>query len=154
MTYSTEQRSRQTKDHNICVTWSSSGSSPKAGIYLAHSTNTSNCCLIESHTSSTVADFCSDMSVIPTGAVIWKVKIKFPVSLCVPLHFHMCLQFFHAYDINIRHNHKKTGNSHEFTEVNLLRQRFCLSQNTNGWQVLGVRDTSSGAYPISLILYS
>lgn len=52
------------------VTWSSSGSSPKVGIYLAHSTNTNNCCLIESHMSPTVADFCSDKSAIPTGVVL------------------------------------------------------------------------------------
>lgn len=52
-------------------TWSSSGSSPKAGIYLAHSTSTSNCCLIESQTSPTKADFCSDTSAIPTGDVIY-----------------------------------------------------------------------------------
>lgn len=54
------------------VTWSSSDSSPKEGMYLAHSTNTSNCCLMESHTSPTLADFCSAMSAIPTGAVIWR----------------------------------------------------------------------------------
>lgn len=53
------------------VTWSSNGSSPKAGMYLAHSTNTSNCCLIESQTSPTVAAFCSDKSTVPTGDVIW-----------------------------------------------------------------------------------
>lgn len=58
--------------HPCPVTWSSSGSSPKAGIYFAHSTNTNNCCLIESQTSPTVADFCSGMSGIPTGAVIWR----------------------------------------------------------------------------------
>lgn len=58
--------------HHNPVTWSSSGSSPKAGIYLAHSTKTSNCCLIESQRSPTLADFCSDMSAIPTGAVIWR----------------------------------------------------------------------------------
>lgn len=53
------------------VTWSSNGSSPKAGMYLAHSTNTSNCCLIESQMSPMVAAFCSDRSTIPAGLVIW-----------------------------------------------------------------------------------
>lgn len=67
--------------HCSPVTWSSSGSSPKAGIYFAHSTKTNNCCLMESQTSPTVADFCSDMSAIPTGAVIWKeMENLFPWS--------------------------------------------------------------------------
>lgn len=64
-------------------------------------------------------------------------------------HWHFFMHMIFTYHTD---NHKRTGNSHE--ECNLLRQWFCLGQNTNGWQVLGVRDTSSGAYPISLILYS
>ena len=65
--------------HCSSLTWSSSGSSPKVGMYLAHSTKTSNCCLMDSHRSPTVADFCSDKSVTATGAVIWrKWNFKFP----------------------------------------------------------------------------
>lgn len=36
----------------------------------------------------------------------------------------------------------------------LLGQRLCLGQNSDGGQVLRVRDVSSGADPIPLILYS
>lgn len=72
------------------ITWSSRGSSPKAGMYLAHSTNTNSCCLIESHMSPTVADFSSDMSARPTGVVIcWKIG----VNVCHVWYFKLWLQY-------------------------------------------------------------
>lgn len=54
-------------------TWSSRGSSQKAGMYLAHSTSTSSCSFMDSHTSAMLAIFFARMSpLIPeTGEVIW-----------------------------------------------------------------------------------
>ena len=54
------------------LTWSSRGSSQKAGIYLAHSTSTSSCSFMDSHTSAMLAIFFARMSpLIPeTGEVI------------------------------------------------------------------------------------
>lgn len=77
-----KMESYQVKSLISPVTWSSNGSSPKAGMYLAHSTNTSNCCLIESQMSPTVAAFCSDISTIPTGDVIW-METDNQMSLCL-----------------------------------------------------------------------
>lgn len=48
-------------------TWSSRGSSQKAGMYFAHSTNTRSCCFMDSHTSLMVAIFFMAMSVLCTG---------------------------------------------------------------------------------------
>lgn len=91
--------------HRSPVTWSSSGSSPKAGIYLAHSTNTNNCCLIESQTSPTVADFCSDMSAIPTGAVIWGGR-KIRVSWVTSRQFH-CAFVISTQQLTYKHVNRK-----------------------------------------------
>lgn len=54
------------------LTWSSKGSSQKAGMYLAHSTSTSSCSFMDSHTSAMLAIFFARMSpLIPeTGDVI------------------------------------------------------------------------------------
>lgn len=54
------------------LTWSSRGSSQKAGMYLAHSTSTSSCSFMDSHTSAMLAIFFARMSpLIPeTGEVI------------------------------------------------------------------------------------
>lgn len=48
-------------------TWSSRGSSQKAGMYFAHSTSTRSCCFMDSHTSLMVAIFFMAMSVLCTG---------------------------------------------------------------------------------------
>lgn len=55
------------------LTWSSSGRSQNAGMYLAHSTRTSSCCFMDSHTSVTAAIFLFRMSPLSMGAgdVIW-----------------------------------------------------------------------------------
>lgn len=56
----------------LALTWSSRGSSQKAGMYLAHSTSTSSCSFMDSHTSAMLAIFFARMSpLIPeTGEVI------------------------------------------------------------------------------------
>lgn len=51
-------------------TWSSSGSSQKPGIYLAHSTSTKSCCFIDSQTSLTPAIFLTFISVLAPGLEI------------------------------------------------------------------------------------
>ncbi len=57
----------------MSLTWSSRGRSQKAGMYLAHSTNTSSCCFMDSHTSVMLAIFLVLMSPFSIGAgeVIW-----------------------------------------------------------------------------------
>lgn len=57
-------------------TWSSRGSSQKAGMYFAHSTSTRSCCFMDSHTSLMVAIFFMEMSVLCTGLrdKYWKRK--------------------------------------------------------------------------------
>jgi hypothetical protein len=60
---------------SVCaLTWSSRRSSQKAGMYLAHSTRTSSCSFIDSHTSVMLAIFFARMSpLIPEmGEVIWR----------------------------------------------------------------------------------
>jgi len=58
------------------LTWSSRGSSQKAGMYLAHSTSTSSCCFMDSHTSEMLAIFFPRMSplITETGDDIWKER--------------------------------------------------------------------------------
>lgn len=52
----------------MSLTWSSRGKSQKAGMYLAHSTNTKSCCFMDSHTSVMVATFLVLMSPLSIGA--------------------------------------------------------------------------------------
>lgn len=58
------------------LAWSSKGSSQKAGMYLAHSTSTSSCCFMDSHTSEMLAIFFPRMSPLSTGTGvdIWKER--------------------------------------------------------------------------------
>lgn len=70
------------------LTWSSRRSSQKAGMYLAHSTRTSSCSFMDSHTSVMLAIFFARMSpLIPEmGEVIYR-RQENAEGGTFPLHF-------------------------------------------------------------------
>lgn len=88
-------------------------------MYLAHSTNTSNCCRMESHASPMVADFCSVTSAIPNVVVIFRETEKSGPPA----------QAIQTISERTRRD-LKGGGGH------LLGQGFCLSEDSDGRQVL------------------